>query len=835
VLVVSVLASGLLWVQLHLLGESFRRRALGQITVATQVIQGKQQDLEEKTLLVARNLARDPLIVRALLVHNQNDATAGLVAAASATGIPAIAVFTTRGALFAATWPAPAEHIPPQIVSLVSRALAGTAVTGPVPSWRVPGQVAITAIAPIRDNAQVDGVVVVESLLGNAFVDEVKHLTRLDVGVFLEDRRVVSTNFSKDGRRIVNERTPSRNAHKTLTEGQTTTDEVTAGGRQFIARYLPLRSPAGPIIGMVGVGAPLDRFARDRRDTIRSSILASLLGLGLTCAVTVAIGYRILTPLRRLTNSADAIRRGTPEQADFAIATHDEIQDLSGAMSEMVHNLAEVNAALREASRHKSEFLARMSHELRTPLNAVIGFSELLLERIAGDLTAKQEEYLRDIHTSGTHLLTLINEILDLSKIEAGRMELTFGTTNLTEVVESALTTLRPLIEQKRLDVSAALDPAAPVRADKVRLKQILFNLLSNAAKFTPPEGKIRIEARRISDDLELTVVDTGPGIAPEDQPKLFREFTQLDATHEINQSGTGLGLVLVKRLVELHGGRVWVESAVGQGSRFSLRIPVGTRTAALPNGTGPVLVAEDDPALRKLFTHFLSEAGYRTEEMSDGAGLVDKVKAVSPSVICLDIRMPGVDDWEIMRRLKADPATASIPIVVTTVLDDAQTAFALGALAFLVKPVGRRDLLEAVANAMRTSAGVTPTVLLVDDDPQVLDIMAPMLEQGGYRALTAAGGREGIQQAREHLPHLIVLDLMMPEVNGFDVVATLRDDVRTRGIPIVVLTAKDLTLEDRAYLNGRVQSIQLKGATPARALVEAVKRVLTSGEVGGR
>ena len=836
VLVVSVVASGLLWVQLHLLGESFRRRALGQITVATQVIQGNQQDLEEKTLLVAENLARDPLIVRALLVHEKNDAAVGLAAAASATGMPTIAVFDRRGGLFAATWPAQADHIPPHTVTLVSRALAGTAVTGPVPSWRVPGQVAITAIAPIRDIAKVYGVVVVESLLGNAFVDRVKHLTGVDVGVFLEDRRVLSTNFSKDGRRIVNERTPSRNAHKTLTEGQMTTDEVTAGGRQFIARYLPLRSPAGPIIGMVGVGAPLDQIARDRRDTIRSSILASLLGLGLACAVTVTIGYRILTPLRRLQNSADAIRRGTPEQADFAIATHDEIQDLSGAMSEMVHNLAEANAALREASRHKSEFLARMSHELRTPLNAVIGFSELLLERIAGDLTAKQEEYLRDIHTSGAHLLTLINEILDLSKIEAGRMELTFGETNLTEVVESALTTLRPLIEQKRLDVSAALDPAATtVRADKVRLKQILFNLLSNAAKFTPPDGKIRVEARRISDDLELTVVDTGPGIAPEDHPKLFREFTQLDATHQMNQSGTGLGLVLVKRLVELHGGRVWVESAVGKGSRFILRIPMGTRTSPVTNGTGPVLVAEDDPALRKLFTHFLSEAGYRTDEISDGAGVVDKVKAVRPSVICLDIRMPGVDDWEIMRRLKADPATASIPIVVTTVLDDAETAFALGALAFLVKPVGRKDLLDAVANAMRTPAGVTPTVLLVDDDPQVLDIMAPMLEQGGYRVLTAAGGQEGIQQAREHLPHLIVLDLMMPGVNGFDVVATLRDDVRTRGIAIIVLTAKDLTPEDRAYLNGRVQGIQLKGATPARTLVEAVKRVLTSGEVGGR
>ena len=840
VLVVSMLASGLLWVHLRLLNESFHRRAITRLANATEIVKAQQHGLEERAVLVARDLARDRTIIRLLIAHDQRSATEDLLALASATGTSTLAVFDARGRLFGATWPAQARPVPPQITSQVSQALAWTSSTGPVPSWRTPGGVSIVAFAPVRTSTRIDGVavgvVVVEVPMGNAFADNIKRLTGLEAAILLGDVRVAATNFSKDGRRLLNQRTASRKAYKTLATGEATTDEVTAGGRQFISRYIPLRSPAGPIIGMVGVGAPIDQIAIDRGDLIRTSVLASLLGLALACAVTVVIGYRILTPLRRLKDSAEAIRRGTPEKADFAITTHDEIQDLSTAMSEMVHDLADANAALRQASQHKSEFLARMSHELRTPLNAVIGFSDLLLERAVGDLTAKQEEYLIDIRNSGAHLLTLINDILDLSKIEAGRMELHFSEADLAEVVETALTTLRPLIEQKRLDVSAALDPAATaVRADKVRLKQILFNLLSNAAKFTPEGGKIRVEARRINDDVELTVVDTGPGIAPEDQPKLFREFTQLEASQQNNQPGTGLGLALVKRLVELHDGRVWVESEIGKGSRFILRLPIGARPAPTANGSGTILVVEDDPALRKLFTRFLSEAGYHTEETGDAAGVVDKAKAITPSVICLDIRLPGVEDWEVMRRLKEDPATASIPIVVTTVMDDAQTAFALGALAFLVKPVGRKDLLEAVSKALRTPPGVTPTVLIVDDDPHVRDTIAPVLEQAGYRALTAANGQEGIEQARAHLPHLIVLDLLMPKVNGFDVVAALREDVRTRGIPIIVLTAKDLSSEEWSYLNGRVQAIQFKAATPARGLVEEVRRALASGKVGGR
>lgn len=504
--------------------------------------------------------------------------------------------------------------------------------------------------------------------------------------------------------------------------------------------------------------------------------------------------------------------------------------NLERRVAERTAELEGTKVEAEQANRAKSDFLSRMSHELRTPLNAVIGFSELLLERLVGDLTPKQAEFVRDIRDSGTHLLALINDILDISKIEAGRMELHLAEVDLTGVVASALTTLRPLIERKRLTLSTTLDPRATVFwADEVRVKQILYNLLSNAVKFTPEGGQIRVESHQASDEIEIAVVDTGPGIAPEDQGKLFHEFTQLQAAQSAEHPGTGLGLVMVKRLVELHGGRVRLESEVGKGSRFSVWLPIGPAVKPAPAGAELILVVEDDPAIQRLFAHYLAEAGYRTEVTGDGPTLVEKVKAVRPGAICLDIRLPGVADWEVLRRLKEDPETAPIPIVVATILDDAQQAFTLGAAVFLEKPVKREDLLDAVAKTIRTPPGGTPTILVVDDDPRMRSMLTSTLKQAGYDPVTASGGQEGIAQAREHLPHLIVQDLVMPGVSGFDVIATLRGDARTRGIPILVLTSKDLTPEEYAFLAQRVQGISLKGATLSPTLIDEVARALAT------
>jgi len=362
---------------------------------------------------------------------------------------------------------------------------------------------------------------------------------------------------------------------------------------------------------------------------------------------------------------------------------------------------------LELASRHKSEFLASMSHELRTPLNAILGFSEVLLERMFGDINERQEEYLKDIHGSGKHLLELLNEILDLSKVEAGRMELEYSSFELRSLLEDAASMLRERATVHGIDVRVEVgEGIGSVYADELRLKQVVLNLMTNAVKFTGDGGSVVVRAARGASEIDITVTDTGIGVPEADRERIFESFQQ-GGRGSSREEGTGLGLTLSRRIVELLGGRMWLDSEVGVGSTFGFSLPARDgKSPGQPFDTEPVqqvgdvVVIEDDRPSLDLLTAYLSGAALRVTTARDGQSGVDSVRSVRPDAVLLDIRLPGLDGWSVLRALKADPETRGIPVIVVSIVDERARGVALGAAAYLVKPVRRDDLLAALAAA---------------------------------------------------------------------------------------------------------------------------------------
>jgi signal transduction histidine kinase/CheY-like chemotaxis protein len=570
--------------------------------------------------------------------------------------------------------------------------------------------------------------------------------------------------------------------------------------------------------------------------------------IGLALAFGYAISWSLIGPVQRMDVQLQQITSGDFSQR-ITVPNRDELGALAANLNRMTAELGRLYHQLEAANRHKSEFLASMSHELRTPLNAIIGFSEVLLERLFGELTAKQEEYLRDILDSGRHLLSLINDILDLSKVEAGRMELELGRFSLREALENGLTMVRERASRHSIALSLEVDPALDlIEADERKVKQVIFNLLSNAVKFTPDGGQVGITAGLDGGEARVTVWDTGIGIAPEDQGRIFEEFQQVGGLDGQQREGTGLGLALAKRFVELHGGRLWVESAVGQGSRFTFALPariarqteavpgLATDTPVRPERQGPlVLVVEDDPQAAELLRLYLEGAGYGVEVAQDGEEAFDKARSLRPVLITLDLLLPKIDGWDLLVRLKAEPTTREIPVVIVSIVEERGKGFALGATDCLVKPVSREELMNALqrVSLTRRRQREAVTILVIDDDPIAVELMEAMLTGEGFRVLKAYGGKEGLAVAQREVPALIVLDLLMPEVDGFTVVERLRADLVTAAIPIVILTSKHLTLEEKQRLNGKIAYLARKGDFSREAFVELVQGLLPAGEPG--
>jgi signal transduction histidine kinase/CheY-like chemotaxis protein len=507
-----------------------------------------------------------------------------------------------------------------------------------------------------------------------------------------------------------------------------------------------------------------------------------------------------------------------------------------------------------QASRAKSDFLANMSHELRTPLNAIIGYGEMLEEEAREN---EHEDYLPDLDrvvTSGKYLLTLINGVLDLSKIEAGKMEAYIESFDLEEFTQGVEGTIVPLIRQNSntLEVTRG-DGLGSMESDKAKVRQVLFNLLSNASKFTR-EGLISLDVTRVSgddgDEIRFRVGDTGIGMTAEQLARVFDAFSQAEETTAREYGGTGLGLAISKQFCEMLGGSIVGKSAPGTGSVFEVTLPAhppsdgsisegalslgelsaADRTGRSADTSDPaqttVLVVDDDPAARDLLTRFLRREGFDVIAAATGEQAMRLARERLPSAITLDVMMPGMDGWEVLRSLKADATLAAIPVVLLTITDDKSLGYALGAAEYLTKPVDYGQLAAALGRLHTSDSSVA---LVVDDDAAARDMASRALVRSGWQVREAINGREALASLEENVPSLILLDLMMPEMDGFEFVAALHDNPGWRSIPIIVVTAMDISASDRTRLDGGVQHIFQKGAYDLSDLIEEIRRIVAT------
>jgi len=495
-------------------------------------------------------------------------------------------------------------------------------------------------------------------------------------------------------------------------------------------------------------------------------------------------------------------------------------------------------------SKFKDQFLSTMSHELRTPLNAVLGFSDLLSEERYGPLNERQQRYVAHIHTGGKHLLRLINDILDLSRIEAGHLQLAIESVPITTSLAEVLDALRPLADKKSQSLVQHAAPDLSVRADATRFKQIVMNLLGNAIKFTPEGGKIELAAQQLGEFVRVEVRDSGPGIPPGEQQRIFDAFYRLRQPDKAPE-GTGLGLAITRRLVELHGGQLGLESQSGSGSCFYFTLPMAptfqeerirkTETTLDKSGSGRILVIEDDSASARLIESQLASSGYDVVLWDRQRHAVEMAADLQPDAITLDIVMKPVNGWELLSNLKSHPRTATIPVIVVSIVDRPATGALLGADEYIVKPVAKEVLLAAVKHCLKHRGHreqVRP-ILVVDDDNATREFIAELLSKHGYVVSTAADGAEARAQVAASLPELVILDLILPEVSGFQLLADWRADSRTTDLPIFVLTSKDLTPEEKDYLLTNAGALFHKQERWQEALIRQLQRAVPPAHTG--
>jgi PAS domain S-box-containing protein len=524
------------------------------------------------------------------------------------------------------------------------------------------------------------------------------------------------------------------------------------------------------------------------------------------------------------------------------------VADQNVALMGMYNDISELQLARQqaeEANRAKSQFLANMSHELRTPLNAIIGYSEMLQEE-ARDLG--QESFIPDlgkINTAGKHLLALINDVLDLSKIEAGKMDLFLEDFDVASMIDDVATTIEPMLQKNANTLAIERDPGlGAMHADLVKVRQMLLNLLSNACKFTE-HGAVKLRATRRGtpdgDEIVFRVADSGIGMTPEQMSRLFESFTQAESSTSRRYGGTGLGLAITRRFCRMMDGDVTVQSDPGTGSEFTVVLPASVdpsrprREAAAPaddrdrlqgdGSSGTVLVIDDDPDARRLIRRLLAADGFRVEEADSGAAGIIRARETRPDAITLDVLMPGMDGWTVLKELRSDSSVAEVPVIMLSVLREQQLGLALGASEYVTKPVDRAQL-RRIMDKYRPD-GATGPVLVVEDDAETRRVMARLLTRDGWSVVQAENGRVALERVAEQRPALILLDLIMPTMDGLEFLTALRAMDDASAIPVVVVTAKDLSATERAQLNGHVSDVLAKGAYSHTDLLADIRRLV--------
>jgi signal transduction histidine kinase/DNA-binding response OmpR family regulator len=517
-----------------------------------------------------------------------------------------------------------------------------------------------------------------------------------------------------------------------------------------------------------------------------------------------------------------------------------ELETAKREVEEFSHSVLLAKEEVERGSKFKDQFLSTMSHELRTPLNAVLGFSDLLADERYGPLNDRQQRYVAHINTGGKHLLKLISDILDLSKIEAGRMELSREDVTVASAFSEVISALYPLAEKKSQALLQQVARNLHVHADAMRFKQVLMNLAGNAIKFTPEGGRIELAARQVDDQVRVEVRDNGPGIPPEQQQRIFEAFFRLTETGSATE-GTGLGLAITSRLVELHGGKLGIESQPGAGTCFYFSLPLvaiipdepAQMSTPIPRAPKAprILIVEDNPATGQLIQSQLTSSGYETLRCDKPERAMEMAAEHQPDAITLDLIMQPVHGLEVLLQLKNDPRTSTIPVIVVTIVDQPGVGTVLGADEYLIKPVDKATLLAAVERCLRSRGGSAParTILVVEDDVSTLEMIVELLRVYGYAVSTATDGAQARASVAQSLPELVILDLVLPKMSGFELLAEWRSNPRTADLSVFVLTSKDLTKEEEKYVHAHAESLFRKQNSWREPLIKQLERVVTS------